>query len=179
MLRHLMVDGDVNIKCTFFNKAGRKALHRAQIEGDFEAWESSSDKWDAWKERNRANCEAFDELVRKRGSAFGMEGREDGREPTAAWANTPKDYVKSMMAINKAVLSSLDGSTKVEQLPFAHPLREGPSVYFWLRDDDQEAVFVIVPVRGIGVQDLAGFHTREPELIRALGTVYAHRVEGR
>ena len=179
MLRHLMVDGDVNIKCTFFDKAGRKALHRAQIARDFDRWDASSDKWDAWKERNLANCVAFDELVQRRGKAFGMEVPEDDREPTAVWADTPKGYVKSMMAINKAVLSSFDGSTSVEGLEFNNPLREGPSVYFWLRDDDQEAVFVIVPVRGIGVQDLAGFHTREPELIRALGTVYAHRDEGR
>lgn len=178
-LRHLMVDGDVSIKCTFFNKAGREALHRAQIDKDFDRWDSNSDKWDAWKECNPANCEAFDELARERGSAFGMEVPEDGREPTAAWADTPKDYVESMMAINEAVLFSFDGSTKVEELDFTNPLREGPSVYFWLRDDDQEAVFVIVPVRGIGVRDLAGFHTREPELIRALGTVYAHREEGR
>lgn len=182
MLRHLMVDGDVSIKCTFFDKAGREALHRAQIYRDFDTWDtwdSSSDKWDAWKERNLANCEAFDELARKRGRAFGMEIPEDGRDPTAAWADTPRDYVESMKAINEVVLSSLDGSTRVEELDFTKPLREGPSVYFWLRDDDQEAVFVIVPVRGIGVRDLAGFHTREPELIRALGTVYAHREEGR
>lgn len=184
MLRHLMAEGDVSINYTFFDRAGREALHGAQIAKDFDAcdsdaWDSSSDKWDVWKERNNENCKAFDSLARQRGSAFGMEIPVDGREPTSTWANTPKAYVESMMAINEAVLSSFDGSTGVEELGFNDPLREGPSVYFWLRDDDQEAVFVIVPVRGIGVRDLAGFHTREPELIRALGTVYAHREEGR
>jgi len=178
-LRHLMVDGDVSIKCTFFDNGGREALHRAQIEEDFEVWDARSDKWDAWKVRNCANCKAFDRLARDRGSAFKLQVPEGGGGPTDTWADTPKAYVESMMAINEAVLSSFDGSTKVEELEFKEPLREGPSVYFWLRDDDQEAVFVIVPVRGIGVRDLAGFHTREPELIRALGTVYAHREEGR
>ncbi len=178
-LRHLMVDGDVSIKCTFFNARGRKALHRAQIDRDFDEWDLHSDKWDTWKNHNVENCEAFDRLAREHGGRFGLKMPNNGQRPEAAWADTPKVYVESMMGINQAVLSSFDGSTKVEELPFTKPLREGPSVYFWLRDEDQEAVFVIVPVRGIGVQDLAGFHTREPELIRALGTVYAHREEGR
>jgi hypothetical protein len=178
-IRHLMVDGDVSIKCAFFDSAGREALHRAQIGEDFDSWDSRSDKWDAWKKRNVANCVAFDRLARDRGKALGLQVPERDGGPTATWADTPKDYVTSMMAINEAVLASLDSSTKVEELPFTDPLREGPSMYFWLRDDDQEAVFVIVPVRGIGVEYLAGFHTREPGLIRALGTVYAHREEGR
>jgi len=92
------------------------------------------------------------------------------------WADTPTAYVDNMMAINSHVLERFDPSVAIEELEFNDPLHEGPTVYFWLRDVDQEAVFVIVPVRGIGVRDLAGFHTREPELIRALGTVYDHRV---
>jgi len=165
-LRGMMVGGDVKIKCTFFDAHGRRELHYAQIAGD-------ASHWNAWKERNRANCEAFDRLAQKAGLEPSSPRNSEG--PVVAWADTPTAYVESMMAINTDVLSSFDRSVTIEQLGFSDPLHEGPSVYFWLRDDDQEAVFVIVPVQGIGVRDLAGFHTREPELIRALGTVYDHR----
>lgn len=160
-----MIEGDIKIECTFFDADGRRQLHEAQIKAD-------SKDWKAWKKRNRKNCEAFDQLAKKHGVE--PPPLSDGHLPVAAWADTPQAYVESMMAINKAVLSSFDGSLKVEQLPFKDPLHEGPTIYFWRRDYDQEAVFVIVPVPGIGVRDLAGFHTREPELIRALGTVFEH-----
>lgn len=165
-LRSMMVDGDVKIKCTFFDANGRRELHAAQIADDMS-------HWNAWKERNRAHCEAFDRLAQKARLEPSLPRNGDG--PVATWADTPSTYVDNMMAINAAVLESFDPSVTIEQLDFSDPLHEGPSVYFWLRDEDQEAVFVIVPVQGIGVRDLAGFHTREPELIRALGTVYEHR----
>ena len=166
-LRHMVIDG-VTIECTFVDAPGREQMHRAQIAG-------YADNWPAWMERNRNNCVAFDQLARTSGLATPSPGR--AQEPVAAWANTPDAYVDSMVAINDAVLSSFDGDIQAELLKFHDPLHEGPSVYFWLRDRDQEAVFVIVPVRGIGVRDLAGFHTREPALIRALDTVYEHRGE--
>jgi hypothetical protein len=164
MLRHLMVDGNVSIKCKFFNASGRELLHKAQIKED-------SHDWASWSERNRENCEAFDQLARH--LKIQPPGADGSREPGKVWAETPKEYVESMMAINEAVLSGFD-KDQVELLKFNDPLLHGPSVYCWLRDDDQEAVFVIVPVQGIGVRNLAGFHTREPELIRALGTVFEH-----
>lgn len=167
-LRHRMVDG-VEVKCAFFDAPGREQLHQAQFKAD-------SGSWDAWKERNSANCEAFDQLARKLEVESPLPAAGG---PVAAWAGTPDAFVKSMMAINKAVLSRFDNGLKIEELSFSDPLHQGPSVYFWLRDGDQEAVFVIVPVRGIGVRDLAGFHTKEPELIRALGTVFEHRKEKR
>jgi hypothetical protein len=165
-LRHMMVDR-VTIECTFIDDPGRKQMHRAQIAGD-------AKNWHAWKERNRANCAAFDQLAR----SSGVEplSSMQSLDPVETWANTPDVYVQSMVAINDAVLSTF-GRVQPELLDFSDPLHEGPSVYFWLRDHDQEAVFVIVPVRGIGVRDLAGFHTREPALIRALDTVYEHRGE--
>jgi len=165
-LRHKMVDG-IKVECTFFDPPGREQLHRAQIKANEEEWKD-------WKKRNRKNCEAFDRLARDHDITPPLEGRR----PLAAWADTPDAYVQSMMAINEAVQSILKRNSTFELLEFPEPLHEGPTVYFWLRDHDQEAVFVIVPVRGIGVRDLAGFHTREPELIRALTTVYAHRSEG-
>jgi hypothetical protein len=166
-LRGLMVDGDVEIRCTFFDADGRRELHCAQIADD-------TSHWNAWKGRNRANCEAFDRLAQKAGLEPSLP--RNGEDPVAAWADTPTAYVDNMVAINTHVLKSFDHNVTTEQLSFSDPLHDGPSVYFWLRDNDQEAVFVIVPVQGIGVRDLAGFHTREPELIRALGTVYDHRV---
>lgn len=166
-LRHRMVDG-VKVECTFFDPSGREQLHRAQIKAD-------KDDWKGWQKRNRKNCEAFDRLARDNKIA----PPSHGQQPLEAWADTQDAYVKSMMAINQVVESVLEDSPAAfELLEFEKPLHEGPTVYFWLRDEDQEAVFVIVPVRGIGVRDLAGFHTREPELIRALTTVYAHRSEG-
>lgn len=165
MLRHLMVDGNVSIKCKFFNAPGRELLHEAQIDED-------SDDWASWTKRNRENCAAFDQLARHL-KVKSPERANAGRVPEKVWAETPEIYVKSMMAINETVLSEFD-EDQVEQLIFDDPLLHGPSVYCWLRDEDQEAVFVIVPVRGIGVRNLAGFHTREPELIRALGTVFEH-----
>ncbi len=164
-LRHMMVDGNVKIECTFFDANGRKALHEAQIKAD-------SDNWEAWQERNSKNCEAFDKLAKGKVKPPPPSG--NAQSPVATWANTADAYVESMMAINEAVLSGFDGSVKVYELKFDDPLHEGPSVYLWLRDGDQEAVFVMVPVLGIGVQNLAGFHTREPELIHALSTVVAH-----
>ena len=166
-LRHKIVDG-VEVECTFFGPPGRKQLHRAQIRADEKDWQN-------WQKRNRKNCDAFDRLARRNRITPPL----DREQPLEAWANTPDTYVKSMMAINGVAESVLeDGSSTFDLLEFKNPLHEGPTVYFWLRDEDQEAVFVIVPVRGIGVRDLAGFHTREPELIRALTTVYAHRSEG-
>lgn len=165
-LRHKMVDG-VDVECTFFDPSGRKQLHRAQIKDD-------EGNWEAWQDRNASNCKAFDRLAREKG----ITPPSESREPLSAWAHSPIAYVESMMAINEAIQSVLaEESAAFELLEFAEPLHEGPTVYFWLRDEDQEAVFVIVPVRGIGVRDLAGFHTREPELIRALSTVYEHRKE--
>lgn len=164
MLRHLMVDGTVSIKCKFFDAPGREKLHEAQIKRDL-------GNWPAWTEHNRENCKAFDQLAHE--LKVEPPGGSDAGTPEKVWAEDPETYVESMMAINATVLSSFAGD-QAEVLTFDDPLHHGPSVYCWLRDDDQEAVFVIVPVRGIGVQDLAGFHTREPELIRALGTVFQH-----
>lgn len=161
-LRRKMVDG-VTIECAFFDADGRRELHGAQIDADRE-------DWDAWKARNGDNCRAFDHLAQK----HGIQPPGDGDSAVAAWANTPDDFIESMMAINDTVLSGFDRHLTVVELGFENPLRDGPSVYFWRRDGDQEAVFVIVPVQGIGVRDLTGFHTREPELIRALGTVFDH-----
>lgn len=167
-LRHKMID-NIKIDCTFFDAPGRAQLHRAQIEAD-------TANWKAWQERNRKNCKAFDRLARE--NKVTPPSSINTQEPLATWAATPDSYVKSMMAINEVTLASFENGLSVEQLSFDEPRHEGPSVYFWLRDGDQEAVFVIVPVRGIGVRDLAGFHTKEPELIRALSTVYDHREEG-
>lgn len=166
-LRHKMVDG-IKVECTFFDPSGREELHRAQIRADEGDWKN-------WQKRNRKNCAAFDRLARR----HGITPPSNGQRPLEAWADTPEAYVKSMMAINAVVEPMLeDNGSTLDLLEFERPLHEGPTVYFWLRDEDQEAVFVIVPVRGIGVRDLAGFHTREPELILALNTVYAHRSEG-
>ncbi|HEX6782435.1 MAG TPA: hypothetical protein VF125_10455 [Solirubrobacterales bacterium] len=166
-LRHKMVDG-IKVECTFFDPPGREQLHWAQIRADKGTWSN-------WQGRNQKNCESFSRLA----SHSGITPPSNGQQPLEAWADTPESYVKSMMKINEVAESVLeDNSTAFELLEFEKPLHEGPTVYFWLRDEDQEAVFVIVPVRGIGVRDLAGFHTREPELIRALDTVYAHRSEG-
>lgn len=164
-LLHKAIEGNVRIECTVFDADGRRQLHGAQIEAD-------RDNWELWQERNVENCEAFDRLARR----YGIERRTSvaGETPVAAWAETPEIYIESMMRINDAVLSSFEGILDVEQLSFKDPRHDGPNIYFWRRDDDQEAVFVIVPVQGIGVRDLAGFHTREPELIRALGTVFEH-----
>jgi hypothetical protein len=159
------IEGDVRIECTFFDANGRRQLHEKQIDSD-------RDDWEAWQDRNRENCEAFDRLAQKHG--LERPASANGQTPLAAWAGTPKAYVKSMMSINETVLSSFKGILKFHEEPFDDPLQDGPSVYFWRRDGNQEAVFVIVPVQGIGVKDLAGFHTREPELIRALGTVFEH-----
>jgi len=164
MLRHLMVDGDVSINCKFFNSTGRKRLHEAQIRDE-------RDNWGAWAARNHDNCAAFDQLARRL-KVQPPAGSEGVSQPQEIWADNADQYVQSMMAINETVLSGFD-KDQVEMLTF-DPLRYGPSVYCWLRDKDQEGIFVIVPVRGSGVQDLAGFHTREPELIRALGTVFEH-----
>lgn len=165
-LQHKMVDG-LKIECTFFDPPGREQLHRAQIEAD-------EDNWEGWQARNRKNCEAFASFARQNNIA----PPSSGKQPQGIWADTPDTYVKSMMAINGVVQSTLEAKlSHFELLSFAEPLHEGPTVYFWLRDKDQEAVFVIVPVRGIGVRDLAGFRTKEPELIRALSTVYEHRQE--
>lgn len=166
-LHEKMVD-KLQVECTFFDAAGREQLHRAQITDD-------EVDWGAWQDRNRRNSEAFDRLARY----HGLTPPSNGVLPIDTWAGTPDDYVQSMMAINKHTLSIFRNHLTPELLKFDEPLHEGPTVYFWLRDRDQEAVFVIVPVRGIGVRDLAGFHTEEPELIRALGTVYTHRGEGR
>jgi hypothetical protein len=163
MLRHLMVDGKIQIESKFFNASGRQLLHEAQIKEDTEHWSE-------WMERNRANCEAFDQLAHDLKVTPPSEA--DGH-PEQVWAETPERYVQSMMAVNKTVLAGFDDD-QIEELEFADPLHQGPSVYCWLRDGDQEAVFVIVPVRGIGVRDLAGFHTREPDLIRALGSVFTY-----
>jgi hypothetical protein len=165
MLRHLMVDGNVSIECKFFDAPWRKLLHEAQIKEDW-------NKWTAWTARNYENCEAFDQLARHLKVKLPARTGDIQGSPEKVWADTPEIYVESMMEINKTVLSRFD-EDQIELLKF-DPLLHGPSVYCWLRDNDQEAVFVIVPVRGIGVRDLAGFHTREPELIRALGTVFEH-----
>jgi hypothetical protein len=164
MLRHLMVDGDILIDCKFFNATGRKRLHEAQVMDDW-------GDWAAWATRNDGNCAAFDQLARRL-KVKPPAGSENAAKPQEIWADTAEKYVQSMMAINEAILSGFD-KDQVELLNF-NPLRYGPSVYCWLRDKDQEGIFVIVPVRGSGVHDLAGFHTREPELIRALGTVFEH-----
>lgn len=162
MLRHLIVDGEVAIKCKFFDAPGRKQLHQAQVERDL-------GDWPAWTERNRENCEAFAQLAHD--LKVQPPGDSKSGFPPKVWAKDPATYVESMMAVNATVLSSFIGD-QAQVLEFDDPLHHGPSVYCWLRDGDQEAVFVIVPVHGIGVRDLAGFHTREPELIRALGTVF-------
>ena len=164
-LRHLQVDG-ITINCTFLEDTGREQMHRAQIEDD-------AKDWTAWQQRNEANCVAFDQFAREMAVTPPLPADRPG--PVAAWADTPDAYVSSMMTINDAVAKEFDHGMKVEWLSFNDPLHEGPSVYFWLRDEDQEAVFVIVPVRGIGVRDFAGFHTKEPELIRALHNVFQHR----
>lgn len=164
-LRHLQVDG-VAINCTFLDRSEREKMHRAQIQSD-------ADDWSAWQQRNQANCVAFDQFARE--MAVTPTRPASRGDAVAAWAATPDAYVSSMMAINDAVAREFNHHMRVEWLSFKDPLHEGPSVYFWLRDEDQEAVFVIVPVRGIGVRDFAGFHTREPELIRALHNVFQHR----
>jgi hypothetical protein len=82
-----------------------------------------------------------------------------------------------MMAVNEFVLRGFNGFSP-DLLPIHNPRHEGPSVYFWIRDTDKEAVFVFVPVRGIGVRDFLGFHTREPALIEALMTAYEFRKDG-
>lgn len=169
-LRHKMVDPGVTIECTFLDAAGREQMHRAQIAAD-------AGRWEDWKELNRENCEAFDKLARE--LKVMPPAAPDRQDSLSVWAATPDAYVASVMALNDAVWERFDESVTVEWLSFADPLHEGPSVYFWLRDHDQEAVFVIVPVRGIGVKHLVGFHTTEKELIRALDTVFAHRKEGR
>lgn len=165
-LRHKVVDDNIEIKCAFFDASGREQLHYAQIAEDRGSWQS-------WQERNQRNCEAFDDLAQK-----SKLPRPDGDSATEIWAAEPDTYVASMMTINRTVLSTFNHGAEIEQIPYEDPLHDGPSVYFWLRDEDQEAVFVIVPVRGIGVKELAGFHTREPALIRALSTVYDHRGKG-
>lgn len=167
-LRSKVADGEVMVQCAYFDESGRKALHGAQIEEDTENWQD-------WKRRNQRNCEAFDKLARDQNIDPPCSKQTD--DWAIAWADHPDVYVESMMRINAAVLSSLKHGAQVEQLPFERPLRQGPSVYLWLRDDE-EAVFVVVPVHGIGVRHLAGFHTRETELIRALKTVFKHRWEG-
>lgn len=169
-LRLKMIQGEVEISCTFFDAKGREELHWAQIAADKEC-----KRWKAWKKRNRENGVAFDRLARKHGID---PPQSNAQWPIDAWADTPASFVASMNGVNQAVLSSFDHSLKVQELPFKDPLHDGPSLYFWLRDHDQEAVFVIVPVQGKGVSDLAGFHTREPELIRALHTVL-HSAEER
>jgi hypothetical protein len=166
-LRHLNVDG-ITINGTFLDAVGREQMHRAQIQGD-------EDEWAAWQQRNRAHCEAFDRFARSMAVQPPAERDEDA---VVTWAATPDSYIRSVMAINDAVATEFDARMTVEWLGFNDPLHEGPSVYFWLRDEDQEAIFVIVPVRGIGVRDFAGFHTREPALIRALCNVYEHRQRG-
>lgn len=169
-LRHKMVDPDVTIECTFLDAAGREQMHRAQVAAD-------ATHWDDWKERNRENCEAFDKLARE--LTVTPPAAPDTQDAVSVWAATPDAWVASAVAINDAVWKRFDESVAVEWLGFGNPLHEGPSVYFWLRDHDQEAVFVIVPVRGIGVREFAGFRTTEKELIRALDTVFAHRKERR
>lgn len=164
-LRHMMVDPHITIACAFIDAAGRREMHAAQIAADKEDWPS-------WQKHNRKNCEAFDRLMTE-DFKLARPGN-NGQGPVATWAETPEAYVESMMMVNEAVLASYDKRITINRLPFTDPLRDSPSVYVWLRDGDQEAVFVIVPVRGVGVRDLAGFHTREPALIRALGTVYEY-----
>ncbi len=167
-LRYKMID-KVEIHGAFFNATGREQLHEAQIAMD-------EDNWKEWKNRNSDNCTAFDQFAR--GEGLEPKSPTSNQDPVEAWASTPRAYVESMMSINKAVLSNFPKGISPEKLRYKKPLHEGPSVYFWLRDGNQEAVFVIVPVRGIGVQYLAGFHTEEQELIRALSAVYSHRKEG-
>jgi len=133
-------------------------MHHAQIESD-------KTDWATWKERNRANCDAFDRFA---ASLRVRPVKEDVNDPVEAWGAEPDDFVESMMRINEAVTSALSHRMDIDWLPSG----DGPNVYVWIRDEDQEAVFVIVPVPGVGVRDFAGFHTRAPELIRALNHVF-------
>jgi hypothetical protein len=166
-LRSKAADGGVRVECAFFDAPGRKELHEVQTEEE--------ENWEDWRQRNQKNCEAFDKFAREHDVE--PPSSRPASDPLAAWADRPEMFVESMMAINQIVLKSLEVGAHVESLSFDRPLKEGPTVYLWLRDEDQEAVFVMVPVRGIGVRDLAGFHTREPELIRALNSVFKHRRE--
>jgi len=167
-LRHKIVDGRVLIECAFLDEAGRQKMHRAQIA-------DSSDNWEKWQEANQENCAAFDVLA----ASFGVTAPSSGTradDPISTWAATPDMYVASAMGINERVLEAIRGAqVSIEELTFTNPLREGPGVYFWIRDRFEEAVFIIVPVRGLGVKQLAGFHTKDRVLIEALYTVYDNR----
>lgn len=166
-LRLKMVEG-IEIECAFFDAPSRKKMHELQIRGD-------RTNWDGWQKRNRSNCEAFDRFARAhRIPPTQAHGEND---PVETWGAKPEDYVKSMMAVNEFTLSCFNGY-EPDPLEIDDPRHEGPSVYLWLRDRDQEAVFVFVPVRGIGVDDFAGFRTKEPALIQALNTAYTRRSEG-
>jgi hypothetical protein len=155
--------GNVTISCAFINPDGRKLMHEAQIESDKKDWE-------AWKKRNGKNCEAFQRFAS--GLRVGPPAEENGHNAVETWSATPEDYVESMMRINKAVAARLSHSMDIDWLPLEDVRHDGPNIYVWIRDEDQEAAFVIVPVPGTGVRDFAGFHTRAPELIRALNNVF-------
>ncbi|HEV7775089.1 MAG TPA: hypothetical protein VGO48_17555 [Conexibacter sp.] len=154
--------GNVAITCAFIDRDGRRLMHDAQIKSD-------RDDWAAWKDHNRANCEAFQRFAV---SLRVRPVKQDKHDPVEAWGAEPEDFVQSMMRINEAVTASLSHRMDIDWLPSEDPLHDGPNIYVWIRDEDQEAVFVIVPVPGVGVRDFAGFHTRAPELIRALNHVF-------
>ncbi len=166
-LRRKIDDPGVTVECRFLDSAEREQLHTAQIA-------PFSNRWREWQELNRDKCIAFAELTRRlRGTP------PTDADTTSPWAITQDEYVAWLMKVNEILLEhQLHGADRLDRLTVldenrnVDALRQGPSVYVWIRDT-QEAVFVMVPLRGAGVRDLAGFSTRQPELIRALTQVFA------
>jgi hypothetical protein len=172
-LRRKIDDSDVRVECILLDDREREQLHRAQVKPHI-------DDWSRWREDHRDECAAFAVLSRQLRGASGKERPDPG-----TCSATPDEYVQSLMELNAILLErKLHGVDDLQLLQLrdaedrVHALRQGPSVYVWIRDATQEAIFVLVPVRGTGVRSLAGFITREPALIKALGSVVARHAEG-
>jgi hypothetical protein len=91
--------------------------------------------------------------------------------------------IQRFLSVNDSIRDKYLTGADVHELQFrdaeGNPTarRNGPSIYFWLRDEDDpreaEAIFVIVPLGSVVERAREqGFSTRDPELINALVGVF-------
>jgi hypothetical protein len=172
----------MRVNLLFLAERERQELHEHQVRPDT----ADAQTWAAWcaresvQRRRRDGTKEPGRLPGFWARSARILGSNDAEVPAEISAD---HFVQRFLSVNGAIRDNYLAGADVHDLRFRDPAgnpiarRNGPSVYFWLRDEDDpreaEAIFVIVPLGAVEERAREqGFSTRDPELINALVGVF-------
>ena len=172
----------MRVSLMFLDEPERQEMYRHQVHPDA----VDEQTWNRWLARETFGRQRDDgsEEEGRLPSFWARSARIIGSSAEELPASLSVDqFVERFLAANTAIRNQYLMGASVHDLRFRdaedNPTarRNGPAVYFWLRDENDpreaEAVFVIVPLDSVEERPREqGFSTRDPELINALVGVF-------